>query len=110
MLQILFTTEEKEHIILEAQKNVPGTNGTPTQNQDDIEEGFSLWRPTWDYNTGTGKVLLPVYCQSLMAGLRAAAKWPTNLVKVYDVRQSDNGSPTVFLQKIIDMLYHYTHT
>lgn len=45
-----------------------------------------------------------------MAGLRAAAKWPTNLVKVYDVRQSDNGSPTVFLQKIIDMLYHYTHT
>jgi hypothetical protein len=40
LLQILFTTEEKERIILESGKNVPGAYGTPTQNQADIDEGF----------------------------------------------------------------------
>jgi hypothetical protein len=34
LLQILFTTKEKEHIILEAQTS-PGANSTPTQNPAD---------------------------------------------------------------------------
>lgn len=69
----------------------------------------SLRRPAWDYNTGTGKECLPVYCQSLMAGLRATAKQPTNLAKVYDVRQRDNESPAEFLERIMDGFRCYTH-
>lgn len=33
LLQVLFTTEERERILLEAWKNVPGINGQPTQLQ-----------------------------------------------------------------------------
>ena len=41
LLQILFTTGERGCIILEAQKNVPGSSGPPTQNQADIDKGVS---------------------------------------------------------------------
>lgn len=54
---------------------------------------------------GTGKERLHVYHQSLTAGLRAAAKWSTNLAKVYDVRQKDNES----LEWIIDAFCRYSH-
>ena len=46
-LQILFTTEEREHIILEGKKNVLGTKGTPTQNPEDIDERFPPRRPVY---------------------------------------------------------------
>ena len=94
-----FSSEQRKRneIVLEAWKNIPGANGTPTQNQANIDEGFPLRRPAWDYNMGTGKERLHVYHQSLTAGLRAAAKWSTNLAKVYDVRQKDNESPAEFL-------------
>ena len=42
LLQILFTTEKREHTILESWKNLPGTNGP--ENQADIDEGFPLRR------------------------------------------------------------------
>ncbi|XP_057343930.1 uncharacterized protein LOC130679349 [Manis pentadactyla] len=54
LLQVLFTTEEKDLILLEAQNNVPGANGQPTQNPAIIEEGFPLTRPDWDFNTLEG--------------------------------------------------------
>ena len=41
-LQVLFTTEEKEHILLEARKNVPGVNGVPTNLPNEINAGFPL--------------------------------------------------------------------
>ncbi|XP_020935532.1 uncharacterized protein LOC102158723 [Sus scrofa] len=57
LLQTLFTTEERERILLEARKNVPGADGRPTQLQNEIDMGFPLTRPGWDYNTAEAFVL-----------------------------------------------------
>lgn len=61
----LFTIEENECIYLETRKNVPGDNGTPTQNSADIDDGFLLRRPAWDYNLREGREHIWVYRQSL---------------------------------------------
>lgn len=80
----------------------------PTQNPDLINAAFPLSRPTWDYNLAEGKERLWVYRQTLMAGLKATACKPTNLAKVYDVRQGKNESPAAFLGKIIEAFRQYT--
>lgn len=36
-----------------------------------------------------------------MAGLKAAPHKPTNLAKVYDVRQGKDKSPAAFLERVI---------
>uniref|UniRef100_A0ABI7ZAP5 Murine leukemia virus integrase C-terminal domain-containing protein n=1 Tax=Felis catus TaxID=9685 RepID=A0ABI7ZAP5_FELCA len=46
-----FTTEERERILNEARKLVPGADGNPTTNQAQIEASFPLTRPQWDFNT-----------------------------------------------------------
>uniref|UniRef100_A0ABI7Z9C2 Core shell protein Gag P30 domain-containing protein n=1 Tax=Felis catus TaxID=9685 RepID=A0ABI7Z9C2_FELCA len=51
LLQVLFTTEERERILNEARKLVPGADGNPTTNQAQIEASFPLTRPQWDFNT-----------------------------------------------------------
>ncbi|VFV35433.1 Hypothetical predicted protein [Lynx pardinus] len=87
LLRILFTTEERERIQLEARKLVPGEDGRPTVNPDLINAAFPLTRPDWDYTAAEGRGRLLIYRQTLMAGLRAAARKPTNLAKVYSVVQ-----------------------
>ncbi|EHB05209.1 Gag polyprotein, partial [Heterocephalus glaber] len=54
LLQVLFTTEERERIQNEARKLVPGDNGQPTTNADTINTSFPLSRPNWDFNTAEG--------------------------------------------------------
>ena len=100
--------EEKEHIILEAQKNV-GDNGIPAQNPADIDNGFPLKRPGWNYNTSEGKKHLEVYGKTLVAGLLAATRQPTNLDKVYDVKQEANEDTEIFLEGVVDAFWHYMH-
>ncbi|XP_023061634.1 protein NYNRIN-like [Piliocolobus tephrosceles] len=51
LLRILFTTEERERIQVEARKGVPGDDGQPTANLDLINAAFPLTRPRWGYNT-----------------------------------------------------------
>ena len=87
LLQVLFTTEERERILAEARKRVPGVNGRPTAQLHLVDEGFPLLRPNWDFERTEGRERLRVYCQTLMAGLRAAARKLTNLAKVNLVRQ-----------------------
>ena len=87
LLHVLFTTEERERIQVEARKSVLGEDRQPTQNPDLINAAFPLSRPTWDYNSAEGKERLRVYRQTLMAGLKAAARKTTNLAKVHDLRQ-----------------------
>ncbi|XP_029417145.1 uncharacterized protein LOC108490612 [Nannospalax galili] len=50
LLQVLLTTEEKQRVILEARKHVPGADGRPTQLPNEIEAAFPLTRPAWDFN------------------------------------------------------------
>lgn len=75
-MQVLCTTKENEQILQEARKNVPGNNGVPTLNLANIDKGFPLRRPDWDYSEALGKEHLKVYCQALLAGLKGAAKHP----------------------------------
>ena len=82
---------------MEAWKSVLGEDRQPTQNPDLINAAFPLSHPTWDYNSAEGKERLRVYRQTLMAGLK-----PTNLAKVYDVRQGKDESPAAFLEGVIE--------
>ena len=49
LLQVLFTTEERERILAEARKRVPGVDGRPTAQPHLVDEGFPLLRPNWDF-------------------------------------------------------------
>lgn len=44
-----------------------------------------------------------------MAGLRVAVWQPTNLAKVYDVRQRNNEGPADILEEIMNVFPHYMH-
>ena len=108
MLQVLFTTEKHEQILSKAQKNVPGVDGRPTTQPNLIDEGFPLTRPRWDFEHAEGRERLRVYRQTLMAGLRAATRKPTNLAKINSVRQEPNESPAAFLERIMEAFRQYT--
>lgn len=43
-----------------------------------------------------------------MAGLRATARKPTNLAKVYNVQQGRDESPAAFLERIMEAFRQYT--
>ena len=49
-----------------------------------------------------------MYRQTLMAGLQAAARRPTNLAKVNLVRQEPNESPAAFLERLMEAFRQYT--
>ncbi|CAK7320436.1 Gag polyprotein [Vulpes lagopus] len=87
LLQVFFTTEEREQIQVKAQKSALVEDRQLTQNPDHINAVFPLSCPTWDHNSAEGKERLQVHHQTLMAGPQAAMCKPTDLAKVYDVRQ-----------------------
>ena len=49
-----------------------------------------------------------MYRQTLMAGLRVAARKPTNLSKVNLIRQEPNESPAAFLERLMEAFRQYT--
>ncbi|XP_073079445.1 uncharacterized protein [Manis javanica] len=108
LLQVLFTTEERERILLQARKNVPGTDGRPSQLPHDIERGFPLTRPNWDFNSPEGRERLTIYRQALVAGLRGATRRPTNLAKVREVSQGATEAPAVYLERLMEAFRRYT--
>ncbi|XP_062054485.1 uncharacterized protein LOC133764883 [Lepus europaeus] len=84
LLQALLTTEERQRVLTEARKNVPGDNGQPTQLPNEIDAAFPLTRPDWDFSTAAGRERLRLYRQILLTGLRGAGRRPTNLAKYVD--------------------------
>ena len=54
LLQVLFTTEERERILAEAWKQVMGVDGRPTAQPHLMDEGFPLLRPNWDFEQAEG--------------------------------------------------------
>ncbi|XP_058387027.1 uncharacterized protein LOC131397945 [Diceros bicornis minor] len=107
LLQALFTTEERERITQEARKNIRGTNGQPATIAE-AEEGFPHNRPNWDYNTAEGRGSLSAYRRALVAGLRGAARRPTNLAKVREIQQGPTEPPSVFLERLMEAYRRYT--
>ena len=65
-------------------------------------------RPNRDFERAEGRECLRVYRQTLMAGLRAAARKSTNLAKINSVRQEPNESPAAFLKRIMKAFRQYT--
>ena len=105
---MLFTTEKREQILAEARKWVPGIDGRPTTQPHLMDEGFPLLRPNWDFERAEDRERLRVYRQTLMAGLWATARKPTNLEKVNLVRQEPTESPAAFLERLMEAFRQYT--
>uniref|UniRef100_A0A8D2ITB3 Gag protein n=1 Tax=Varanus komodoensis TaxID=61221 RepID=A0A8D2ITB3_VARKO len=55
LLQVLFTSEERDWIHLEARKQVLGTGGQPTTDPVILETSFPTQWPNWDPNTVAGE-------------------------------------------------------
>nr|XP_027807801.1 uncharacterized protein LOC114105480 [Marmota flaviventris] len=108
LLQILLTSEEKQKVLLEARKNVPGDDGRPTQLPNLINEAFPLTRPNWDYATEAGRDHLRLYRQLLIAGLHAAGRRPTNLAQVRQTTQGEEETPTAFLERLKEAYRRFT--
>ena len=47
--------EEREQILSEARKHVPGVDGRPTMQPHLVEEGFPSMRPNWDFECAEGR-------------------------------------------------------
>ena len=86
----------------------PGADGRPTAQPHLVDEGFPLLQPNWDFERAEGRERLLVYRQTLMAGLRAAMRKPTNLAKVNLVRQEPTESPAGFLERLMEAFRQYT--
>uniref|UniRef100_A0A5F7ZPF7 Core shell protein Gag P30 domain-containing protein n=1 Tax=Macaca mulatta TaxID=9544 RepID=A0A5F7ZPF7_MACMU len=108
LLQVLLNTEERQQVLLEARKNVPGPGGLPTQLPNKIDEGFPLTRPDWDYETAPGWESLQIYRQALLVGLKGAGKRPTNLAKVRTITQERDESPAAFMERLLEGFQIYT--
>jgi hypothetical protein len=108
LLQTLFTTEERERILQEARKNVQNVAEHPVQTLAEIDEGFPLTRPQWDYNTAQGRERLSNHWWALVVGFRGAARRPTNLAKVREVMQGTTEPPSVFLERLREAYRRYT--
>nr|QPP11372.1 gag polyprotein [Cricetulus griseus] len=108
LLQVLLTSEEKQRVLLEARKNVPGVNGQPTQLPNEIDAACPLERPEWDFTTEAGRTHLRLYRQLLVAGLRGAGRRPTNLAQVKQIIQGAEESPAAFLERLKEAYRMYT--
>lgn len=108
VFQVIFTSEEKERILLEARKNVLGANGWPTQLPNEIDAGFPLTHPDWNPKRPEGRERLTVFRRALVAGLRGAGRSPTNLAKVREILQDEKEPPTVCLERLLEAYRRYT--
>ena len=77
-----------------------GDDGRPTTDNARLEAAFPSNRPDWDFSTEQGRERLQTYRQNLLAGLRAAARKPTNLTKIGAVRQGPEETPAAFLERL----------
>ena len=55
-----------------------------------------------------GKERLWIYHQTLLGGLKADARKPTNLARVGDVQQGPTESPAAFLERLMEAFRQYT--
>uniref|UniRef100_A0A8D2KRZ6 Gag protein n=2 Tax=Varanus komodoensis TaxID=61221 RepID=A0A8D2KRZ6_VARKO len=108
LLQVLFTSEERDRIHLEARKQIFGAGGQPTTDPVILETSLPAQQPNWDPNTVAGEGALTRYRQLLLQGLRGAARKPTNLSKVSEIVQSPRESPAAFLERLLEAYRQYT--
>lgn len=93
LMRMLFMNKELERIMQRERKNVPLDKGIPLINQAVFDRGFLLVRPDQNYNKTECKGDMKVYQQNPLADLKRAAKEPTNLNKVCEIRQGSDQLP-----------------
>lgn len=108
LLSVLLLPAEKEAVLVNARKHVPGPNGQATTLQNLIDKFSPLIRPDWDPNRPEGKRHLQIYRQTLVAGLQEAGRKPTNLAMVRSVLQGPEESPSAFLGRLYEAYRRYT--
>lgn len=106
--QALLTSEERQRVILEARKNVPGDNGAPTQLPNEMDRTFPLMHPNWDYDTQAIRKHLYLYRQVFIGGLKGAGRRPTNLAQERKVTQGQDETPAAFLEWLMEAYRIYT--
>ena len=67
----------------------------------EINTGFPLDRPDWDYNRAQGRERLTVYRLALEVGLKGAARHLTNLAKIREVIQGPTEPSSFFLERLM---------
>ncbi|XP_053523907.1 uncharacterized protein LOC128627835 [Artibeus jamaicensis] len=81
ILQTLFTSEERERILREAEKAVREEEGGLGGNRRGVGDILPNPPPDWDPNSSAGREALFQYRRALLRGVRAAARKPTNFSK-----------------------------
>ena len=102
ILQTLFTSEERDRIIREAEKAVMGEEGETAAGRREIEDILPSQPPNWDPNSNGGREALLQYRRALLRGLKAAARKSTNFSKVSEVIQGREESPAAFLERLME--------
>lgn len=94
------------------QENVPklvlGTVGPPLTDPAVMVMCFPSECPSWDYNMTVYKDRLKVYCQTLLAGLKIAARKATNLTKIYDIKEGSEESLASYLERLMMAFRQFT--
>ncbi|XP_069851469.1 uncharacterized protein [Dipodomys merriami] len=103
-----FSPPKRETISKRQPGNIPGRIEVPITDPALIAAYFPEIRPTWDYNMVEGRERLLIYHQALLADLKAVAGRPTNMAKVYDVRQGGSESLAAYLERLMEAFSQYT--
>ncbi|XP_027630185.1 uncharacterized protein LOC114008989 [Tupaia chinensis] len=110
LLKTLFTTEERERILTEAQKNVPGGDGRPTTLPNLIDEGFPLTRPNWDFGNAEGRWMsnaqMTHYQGLLLDTPRVTFSEPTSLNLATLLPNPELDKPVHNCQEILAEIFH----
>lgn len=108
LLGVLFTTKEKNRILENARKLVPGPTGAPIADPLLAMAAFPVTHPYWDFNMAEGKESLHIYRRALLAGLKAVAHKPINKTKICNVKQERDESPAVDLERLMGAFKQYS--
>jgi hypothetical protein len=106
---IFFNIEEWQQILTEARHWLQGQTlaGTLDAEAWAREAAPDVW-PTWDFNTAEGQGVSTQYCATLLHGLRAGAKRPTNMSKTEALIQKPEETLTDFYERLCKAFWVYT--
>lgn len=101
--------EERERILAEAAKAVPGMQAlTDRQRTVVVDCVLPRCRPDWNYKTEEGRRSLRDYHQALLEGMKRASRKPADFSKVKEIRQRPKESPSEFLERLLEAYREYT--
>ena len=84
------------------ERAVPLVPGETAAGRREIGDIHPSQPPNWDPNTTGGRDALLQYRQTLLRGLNAAARKPTNFGKISEVIQGREESPAAFLERLLE--------